>query len=229
MGDLLTTRTGGITLAYRESGDPAAPPLVLLPGLGLDSSDWDGVAPALAARHRVLALDPRGHGASEWPGAYSLPLLRDDLHGFLDALGLARVTLVGHSMGGATAHLFAQAHPGRVERLVLEDVPAPRPREPRTPVRPEGPLPFDWAAVTALVKEIDEPDPAWLAGLPRITAPTLLVAGGPGSHVPQEGIAEMSRLIPDCRMVTIEAGHEVHAARPAEFLDAVLPFLTCGP
>ncbi|MFD7830147.1 alpha/beta fold hydrolase, partial [Kitasatospora sp. NPDC059803] len=58
------------------------------------------------------------------------------------------------------------------------------------------------------------------------TARTLGVAGGSASLVPQERLAELARLIPDCRMVTIEAGHLVHSARPAEFVAAVAPFLS---
>ena len=65
---------------------------------------------------------------------------------------------------------------------------------------------------------------AW-AGLRTITAPTLLVGGGPDSHIPQDKLAETAALIPRCDLVTIPAGHDVHTARPEEFGDAVLSWL----
>lgn len=225
MADHCTVDIGGIRLAYQVSGAADASPLVLVHALGENAADWDNVVTAFAHHWRVYALDLRGHGQSDWPGDYSLELMRDDVLGFLDALALDRVTLIGHSLGGLVAYLFAEDHPERVERLVLEDVPAPFPREGITPVRPDGPLSFDWAMVLAVRKQIDDPEPAWLDRLDRITAPTLIVAGGPQSHVPQDRIAEMARRVPDGRVVTIPAGHLVHDARPHEFTEAVLAFL----
>ncbi|MGV9268475.1 alpha/beta fold hydrolase [Kitasatospora sp. NPDC003701] len=215
-----------VTLAYRESGTPGAPPLLLLHALGERATDWDGVLPDLAPHHRVLALDLRGHGDSGRPGRYGLELMRDDVLGFLDALGLDRVDVVGHSMGGVVAYLLAQEHPERVGRLVLEDVPAPHPR-PASPVAaaPAEPVDFDWAVVAAVKGQIDTPEPVWLERLAAIAAPTLVVAGGGASHVPQDRLAELAERIPDCRVVTVEAGHLVHHARPAEFVAVVAPFL----
>lgn len=219
---------GAIRLAYRVSGPPDGPPLVLLHGTGEDAADWSTVLPALAATHRAYAVDLRGHGASDRPGRYSLELMRDDVLGFLDALDLPVVDLVGHSMGGVVAYLVAQSAPDRVARLVLEDTPAPLPRVPTAPVRPDGELAFDWEMVLAVRAQVDTPDPAWLAGLGRITADTLVVAGGPDSHVSQESVAELSRRIPRAGLVTIPVGHLVHAGAPAEFLRAVTTFLDPG-
>ncbi|MEV6978561.1 alpha/beta fold hydrolase [Kitasatospora sp. NPDC093806] len=231
MGDRRVVEVAGVALAYRESGPVGGPPLVLLHALGERGSDWDGVLPGLAPGHRVLALDLRGHGDSGRPGRYGLEAMRDDVVGFLDALGLDQVDLVGHSMGGVVAYLVAQEWPERVGRLVLEDVPAPRPR-PASVVaeEPDEPVDFDWAVVKAVKGQIDRPDPRWLARLSAITAPTLVVAGGPDSHVSQAGVAELARLVADGRLVTVEAGHLVHATRPAEFIAAVKPFLDpAGP
>jgi 3-oxoadipate enol-lactonase len=61
----------GIRLAYRVQGDPEAPPVVVLHGLGDDASSWNDVAPALVGRHRLYMPGMRGHGASDWPGTYS--------------------------------------------------------------------------------------------------------------------------------------------------------------
>ncbi|WP_244217737.1 alpha/beta fold hydrolase, partial [Streptomyces carpinensis] len=69
------------------------------------------------------------------------------------------------------------------------------------------------------------PDPVWWEHMGRITAPTLLVAGGPRSFIPQEQITTLAGLIPDARVVTVDAGHLVHETRPEEFLTVVEPFL----
>ncbi|MFI5706180.1 alpha/beta fold hydrolase [Streptomyces xanthochromogenes] len=216
---------GGVRLAYQVSGPPEAPPLVLLHALGEDAADWDVVAPVLARSWRVYALDLRGHGRSDWPGDYSLQLMRDDVLGVLDALALDRVDLIGHSVGGVVAYLFAEEYPQRVDRLVLEDAPVPRSREQSTPIRPDGELTFDWEMVLAVRRQIDTPDPGWLENLSKITAETLAVAGGPDSHIPQEGIAELVHRVPRGRVVTIPAGHLIHNAEPTMFVEAILRFL----
>ncbi|MFD8007879.1 alpha/beta fold hydrolase, partial [Streptomyces mirabilis] len=192
MVDHRTVDVGGVRLVCQVWGQESAAPLVLLHALGENSTDWAEVMPALARGRRVYALDLRGHGRSDWPGEYSLELMRADVLRFLDVLGLGTVDLIGHSMGGVVAYLLAQERPERVSRLVLEDVPVPRPREKTTPTRPDGELTFDWDMVVAIRRQIDTPDPAWLEGLSGITADTLVLAGGPASHVPQDGIAELA-------------------------------------
>ena len=225
MADQRTVVVGGVRLACRVWGPPAAPPLVLLHGLGEGAADWNGVAPAFAEHWRVYALELRGHGGSDWPGVYSVELMRADVLGFLDVLGLERVDLVGHSLGGLVAYLFAAGYPERVGRLVLEDVMAPLPRQAVGPTRPAGVLPFDWDMVLAVRRQIDVPDPRWLGLLGRITARTLVIGGGAQSHVPQERVAELVRRVPDAQLVTIPVGHLVHDADPVGFVRAVLAFL----
>lgn len=225
MVEHLSVGLPGLRLAYQVSGPQEAPPLVLLHALGENMTDWDVVVPVLARSRRVYALDLRGHGRSDWPGSYSLELIRTDVLRFLDALKLEQVDLVGHSMGGMVAYLLAQEHPRRVSRLVLEDITVPRPRERTTPSRPDGELDFDWELVPAVRKQIDTPDPEWLQRLSRITAETLVVAGGARSHVPQDGVAELARRIPRARVVTIPVGHLVHQAAPEAFTEAVSAFL----
>jgi 3-oxoadipate enol-lactonase len=217
--------SNGIEMAYRAWGTPAAPPMVLLHALGESAADWEDVAPVFAEDWRVYAPDMRGHGRSGWPGEYSLELMCADVAGLLDALGLGRVDLIGHSMGGAVGLLLAEQHPQRIARLVLEDVMAPRPREVAVPSKPPGDPPYDWDMVLAVRKQIDTPDPAWLQRLGGITAPTLVIGGGPDSHIPQNRVAELAQRIPASQLVTVPAGHLIHRAEPDLFTDAVLTFL----
>jgi len=215
----------GVRLAYRFWGSPAAPPLLLLHGLADGGADWDGVAPDFARRYRVYAPDLRGHGRSDRPGDYSVELMEGDVVAFLDALGLDQVDLIGHSMGGLVGYLLAGDHPGRVRRLVLEDVAALRPRERAPLARTDGPLPYDWEMVLAIRRQIDQPDPAWLDRPGRITAPTLVIGGGASSPVPQEWVADLAGRIPGARIETIEAGHLIHVTEPEAFTRAALAFL----
>jgi pimeloyl-ACP methyl ester carboxylesterase len=223
--------TGEVRLACRISGAPGGPPLVLLHALGEDGSDWDAVAEEFGSRRRVYVPDMRGHGHSERAERYSFELMRDDILGLLDALGLERVSLIGHAMGGVVAYLLAQEYPQRVDKLVLEEAPLPYPHEP--PI-PEPPIPerpgaerdFDRAAVSALTGQLNSPDAEWDSRLEEVAAPTLLVAGGLTSQVPQGRIAAMAKRLPDSRLVTIPTGHRVHASRPLDFSATIRGFLT---
>lgn len=215
----------GVELAYYVSGDLDGPPLVLLHALGEQAASWDSVLPWFSPFFRVVAIDQRGHGASDWPGQYSFELMRDDVLSVFGTLGLSDVVLMGHSMGGTVAYLVAQAQPTRVSRLIVEDVPPPFPRERAVPDRPEGSLPFDWVVVPAIVEQVNDPSMKWWKRLPDITAPTLLVGGGPTSHIPQDKLIEVTHCIPDCTLITIPAGHNVHESQPADFAEVVLHWL----
>jgi 3-oxoadipate enol-lactonase len=102
---------------------------------------------------------------------------------------------------------------------------AKHPREAAAPSRPPGELPYDWDMVLAVREQIDTPDPAWLHQLGSITAPALVIGGGPDSHIPQDRVAELAQRIPAARPVTISAGHLIHRAEPDLFTQAVLTFL----
>jgi len=99
-------------------------PLVLLHGLGNEAHLWDDFVPAVAAHYRVLALDQRGHGDSDWdPEArYDAESMTDDLEAVLNALEIDRFVLVGFSMGGRVAMTFAGRHPERLAGLVIDDI-----------------------------------------------------------------------------------------------------------
>jgi pimeloyl-ACP methyl ester carboxylesterase len=109
---------------YTEWGASTAPALVLLHGVTGHARTWDEEAAALASRYRVLALDQRGHGDSDPSpsGDYTVATMSADVTAFADALGLARFSLVGLSMGGRVAIAFAGQAPRRVDRLVIVDI-----------------------------------------------------------------------------------------------------------
>jgi 3-oxoadipate enol-lactonase len=204
-------------------------PVVLLHALGETSASWTQVAPVLARVYQVHVLDLRGHGWSSWTGPYSLEKMSEDVLAFMDTVGLDRPHLVGHSLGGVLAYLLAERHPHRVGRLVLEDPLPPLPRPRTSPERPEGELNFDWDLVAPLVAQADDPPSRWWDDLTSITAPTLVIGGGPTSHVPQDQLAEMARQIPSGTFTTLDTGHQVHRARPGEVADLVMAFLAGKP
>lgn len=99
------------------SGDTA---LVCLHGVSSSAEIWRPVLPMLAAdRYRVLAWDMPGYGASAFVEPYDFAHLADALGALLDAAGLPRAVVIGHSMGGMVAMEFASRHPQRVQALVL--------------------------------------------------------------------------------------------------------------
>jgi 3-oxoadipate enol-lactonase len=225
VSERLQVTVDGVRLVCHVSGAEDAPVLVLLHGLGDDGSTWDTAGAEFAPHLRVLAIDLRGHGESDWPGIYSFELMRDDVLGVLDQLRLDRVNLLGHSMGGTVAYLIAEKEPGRIDRLILEDTPPPWPWEREVPERPDTPVPFDWAVFPAIFGQLNDPDPSWSDRLTEITAPTLIIAGGPDSHIPQDKLQDAAARLPQGTLQVIPAGHDVHTARPAEFTAAVLGFL----
>ncbi|MCZ7571126.1 MAG: acetoin dehydrogenase dihydrolipoyllysine-residue acetyltransferase subunit [Ardenticatenaceae bacterium] len=119
---------GGLRLHYVAAGGAASGlktshlPVVLVHGLGGSTLLWQPNVTALATSHRVIALDLPGHGRSGKPPAdYSVEFFAGALAGFLEAMGLERAALVGHSFGGHACLRLALAQPERVARLVLVD------------------------------------------------------------------------------------------------------------
>ncbi len=110
----------GANLHYVDAGSGSV--VVLLHGLADDVGVWESVMPALAAKHRVIALDQIGFGRSDKPLlGYRAGTFVDFLDGFLNELKIDRASLVGNSLGGWIAANFALAHPERIDRLVLCD------------------------------------------------------------------------------------------------------------
>ncbi|WP_026432006.1 alpha/beta fold hydrolase [Paracidovorax oryzae] len=113
----------GLRFHLTEWGSPAARPVVMLHGIRGYAETFAGLAAALQPDFRVIAFDQRGRGQTDWDpaGDYYTDTYVADLEGIVDALGLDAFDLLGHSMGGMNAIVYAGRHPGRVRRLVIED------------------------------------------------------------------------------------------------------------
>jgi pyruvate dehydrogenase E2 component (dihydrolipoamide acetyltransferase) len=244
---------GGRTISYLSLGPTDADvPVVLVHGYGGDKNSWLFVQQPLAEQEqRAIALDLPGHGASgKDVGDGSLATLADCVTGVLDALGIDRAHLVGHSLGGAVVAAAARAAPGKVASLTLI---APAGYTPeadaeylrgfasagsRRELKPlVGRLFADEALVTRQLvddllryKRLDGVDKALSAVLgtllddgdrQAIDTPALLE----GVDVPVTvvwGASDRILPVPDgVELHRVEAGHMAHMEAPGEVLDAV--------
>lgn len=109
----------GVRLSYVELGDPKGEPLLLLHGYTDSSRSWSLIAPHLS-RYRLLIPDQRGHGGADAPDCcYGATQFAYDATLFLDALGVKKVAVAGHSLGSMVAMSLAADHPERVSRIIL--------------------------------------------------------------------------------------------------------------
>lgn len=117
---LSRTRGAGVELAFRVRG--AGPAVVLLHGTSANHAVWEPVGELLADRATVIALDQRGHGRSDKPDhGYAGDDFVTDVVAVLDALGIERALVAGHSLGGRNAWLAAARQPERVSGAVVVD------------------------------------------------------------------------------------------------------------
>lgn len=148
------TETNGIRMhSYRTGG--AKPQLILLHGILDNGLCWTPIARVLESSYDVIMLDARGHGLSDGPeSGFSIELMAADVAGFIQAAGLERPFILGHSMGAATALVLAARYPDSVRAVLLEDPPL---RD--TPISSEADT------------KLQQPNP-WLAWLLVIQAQT---------------------------------------------------------
>ena len=242
------TRIGDVRIAWLEAGptEPAprgtaAPPVVLVHGLGTSDRWWAPTIPVLAEHQRVLAVDLVGFGRSAHQPV-RLDAAADQLAAWAVAIGLERATWVGHSMGGIVVTDLAARHPDVVERLVLVSA-AGLPISQRvtrhlrhvlhaTPVLPLaaypiavecvlrcGPLAIMRASHQILATDLR-------ARLASIRAPTLVIWGGHDRLLPPSYGRRLAAHIPGARYVELaDAGHSPQWERPAEFMQALQGFL----
>ncbi|HWP98658.1 MAG TPA: alpha/beta fold hydrolase [Syntrophomonadaceae bacterium] len=113
------TSINGINIHYLYAGE--GNPIVLLHGIPTYSYLWRNIIGPLSAKGRVLAPDLPGYGLSDKPvdAPYTTDFFTDALNGFIDALGLDKISLVVHDLGGPVGMLWAVNHVDRVERIVI--------------------------------------------------------------------------------------------------------------
>lgn len=241
-----TSAGESLRLALRHSGDRDQTPVLLVHGMGSDHQTWRRLAARLRRTGRaVVSVDLRGHGRSSRSGRYLLDDFRDDLRSVLDRLRLDEVDLVAHSLGAQVGMRLAIAEPERVRSLVLEEIP-PMPRDqadldeniapknsPMDWIRgiwslATDPLPvlrFDGAVNEQVTRQFRSAEPGWWEGLSRVTAPTLVISGGPASFLPPHHLRTFSESLNRGSFVEIAAGHSVHRDRADEFNTAATEFL----
>ena len=113
----------GIKTHYVEQGDPANPPIVFIHGAFSSTVTWDDLIPRLQADYRLIAIDLISHGFTSrvLDIPITIDLVVNHIHGFLTALDLPAVPVVGNSLGCMIACYYAFLHPERVQKLVLLD------------------------------------------------------------------------------------------------------------
>src|SRR5688572_17884805 len=118
-----------IKLHHLDWGNHGRHPLVLVHGSRLHAHVWNHFSRRFSDRYHIIAVDLRGHGDSGWAAqhGYQMENFYQDLHAVVEARGLSRFTLIGHSLGGRVSMLYAHRHADLLERLVLVDITPGRP------------------------------------------------------------------------------------------------------
>ncbi|MDA1189160.1 MAG: alpha/beta hydrolase, partial [Chloroflexi bacterium] len=116
-----TIKVNGLDLHYLDWGEPKSPLIVTLHGFAQSCHSWDFTSLSLCDRYRVVSLDQRGHGDSEWAPDenYSTEAYVSDLGGLVDGLKLDKPVIVGLSMGGRNGFVYAAQHPEKIRGLVI--------------------------------------------------------------------------------------------------------------
>jgi len=97
-------------------------PLIILHGLFGSSDNWQTHAKRFSEYFQVILVDQRNHGHSDWSDEFDYDLLATDLHELITDLGLEKVNLLGHSMGGKTVMRYAQLYPNTIEKMIVVDM-----------------------------------------------------------------------------------------------------------
>ena len=113
-----------LELFSRELGEENAPDLVILHGLLGTSDNWQTLGKRFAQTHRVHLIDQRNHGRSPHHSVHSYEAMAEDVLHYLDERNIQHTSIIGHSMGGKTALVFAHRYPDRVHKLIIADMAA---------------------------------------------------------------------------------------------------------
>lgn len=255
-----TIRVGGRRVHVVERG--AGPPLVLVHGMAGTTLDWEAtVLDSFAERRRVVAPDLLGMGFSERADGvdYRFDLWVEQLAGTLDALGIGRADIVGHSLGGAVALIFAANHPERVDHLVSVDSGPWLPpsmllmllpgsgemwlgSSEYWPDRPDakGPYADRMRRVYAIegtrrsllraMRGQFFDAASYLGAFSRVRCPTLFLHGADDDIIPYRVTASLVPRVRNSRIVAIPAaGHFAMNDQPERFVEEVERFLADSP
>jgi len=114
-------KAGDIRLQTAEWAGKGGP-VFCIHGLTSNSRTWDSIAAALSGKYRIIAMDLRGRGMSDKPGAgYSVDIHARDLDALLDVMKIKKTVIMGHSLGAVIGLYYAAKHPERVKKLILID------------------------------------------------------------------------------------------------------------
>jgi len=251
----VNTRSGRVHVLDVGEGDGV---ILLLHGTGRSVADWqEGLAERLALEHRVVGFDYYGHGLSDrshgW--RYGIALWARQAVDVLDALGIERATVVGHSAGGCVAAILTADHPERVERAVFIGHGIAMDPMQIVPLIPG--LGEIRMARTAIFGDVFSPEherrlsaayairgtrAALLTFLRRqytidglrlltgtyedIRRPVLQVHGSEDASIPIAAGRKLGLRLADSRFLSIEGiGHDVHVEAPAELAEAIDEFM----
>lgn len=231
-----------IRLSVIDAGrSPAERTLLFIHGFGGFAAQWEQQLIEFADRHRVVAVDLRGHGLSDHPNSqYTMDELVADLERVVEALRLpAKFIVLGHSFGGAIATTYATRHPSRVERLVLVSTSVDFVLSPllrlafQLPVALAEPIralvPRSLAAPASVLKAMYHHALSKWHGrdfFPRVSVPTLVVIGHRDLVFKQSAYDAVPDLIPNSQIAKIPvSAHLVMLERPDAVNRALARFL----
>ncbi|SQD95767.1 alpha/beta hydrolase [Parafrankia sp. BMG5.11] len=227
---------GGVRLHALDNGLPgaAAPPVVVVPGMGESAAEYGWLLDQLGER-RAVVVDLRGRGGSDAPASgYAWEDHISDLGAVISALEVERPVLVAFSRGSSYALGYALEHPEQVRGLVVGDYGARHVRPPdavverqlRAEIRgvPMIDRMAEHAARAVFTESRDVPLWDRLSGL---SFPVLVIRGGRRSTVVTDQVADQWRqALPTVEIATIPgAGHDLWSGDPDVYLAALLPFL----
>jgi len=228
-------RIGAINIYYEVHGE--GEPLVLIPDLSNDISEYEGIIGRLSTKYMVVAGDNRGAGRTDKPYMpYSIEMMSDDTAGLLSALGIKEAHIVGVSMGGRIAAALTLRHPEQVRSLILVSTALKRQATPTWASRMLGlalRIPM-WRERTsrypqpyyAVVRQREASrNFDCMRRLQEIQVPTLILHGRRDRIAPYELAEEMHAGIKGSKMITFSGGHLFLFFQPQRFAEAILEFL----